>query len=93
MDPLGVLGTDDRPGWRVASEALLHDETTPAANGPAAEREVWLVLGQSLSVEALKADTRRRPPPAEALQVYSLSADDAGCGVAAWCEASRFCSP
>lgn len=41
---------------------------------PQSEREVWIVLGQSLSVERLKRELakKKNPPAPEVLQIFSL---------------------
>jgi hypothetical protein len=90
----GVHGTATRQ--RVGSFTTTADmwkHIRAVISNPRAEREVWLVLGQSLSVEALKADTRRRPPPAEALQVYSLLQTTWGAVSQLGARLRVFCSP
>jgi hypothetical protein len=37
---------------------------------PQTEREVWLVLGQMLSRSALNTESTKKPPTAEAIQVF-----------------------
>lgn len=60
---------------------------------PQADREVWLVMGQSLSVASLNAELSKQRPAPQVLQIYSLLQT-------AWSAASQmgarlrvFCSP
>lgn len=55
-----------------ASAAEMWAHIRRVISNPNAEREVWLVLGQALSIQALKEQARKVPPAAEAMQVFSL---------------------
>jgi superfamily II DNA or RNA helicase len=69
----GVEGSArrQRVGSYTSSPEMWKHIRAVIAN-PQAEREVWLVLGQSLSIEALKAEAAKVKPAAEALQIFSL---------------------
>jgi hypothetical protein len=60
---------------------------------PNAQREVWLVIGHSLSAQALKEEGRKRPPTAEAIQVYSLLQTTWGAVSQLGARLRVFCSP
>jgi superfamily II DNA or RNA helicase len=60
---------------------------------PRAEREVWLVIGRSLSRSALEAQASKRKPSAEALQIYSLLQTTWGAVSQVGARVRIFCSP
>ena len=60
---------------------------------PDSEREVWLVLGNSLSKSELQRQAGRRPPAAEALQVFSLLQTTWGAVSQLGARLRVFCSP
>lgn len=63
--PRNRIGTETDPKilWRTI-RALIAD--------PQAEREVWLVLGNSLSKKALREQSRKNKPTPEALQALTI---------------------
>jgi hypothetical protein len=60
---------------------------------PQSEREVWLVIGRSLSRSALEAEALRPKPKAEALQIYSLLQTTWGAVSQVGARLRIFCSP
>jgi superfamily II DNA or RNA helicase len=69
----GVTGSTRRlreGNFATGEEMWAHVRAVVAA--PQSDREVWLVLGRSLSKSSLEAEAGRRRPAAEALQVFSL---------------------
>ena len=90
----GVSGTATRQrvGAYTSSDEIWRHVRTVIAN-PSAQREVWLILGRSLSVQALKDEGRRRPPAAEAIQVYSLLQTTWGAVSQLGARLRVFCSP
>jgi hypothetical protein len=62
-------------------------------SNPNSQREVWLVIGRGLSKEALTRETRKRPPSAEAMQVFSLLQTTWGAVSQLGARLRIFCSP
>jgi len=60
---------------------------------PQADREVWLLLGRSLSLAALEAQAKATNPTAEALQVFSLLQTTWGAVSQLGARLRIFCSP
>jgi superfamily II DNA or RNA helicase len=76
-----------------ASTAEIWQHMRSVISDPQAEREVWLLLARSLSRSALEHEARKRPPPAEALQVFSLLQTTWGAVSQLGARLRIFCSP
>ena len=69
----GVTGAANRQRvGNLASYDQIWKHVRKVIANPSAQQEVWLMLGQSLSAQALDQQGRKRPPTPEAIQVYSL---------------------
>jgi hypothetical protein len=90
----GVEGTATRQrvGSFTSSPEMWRHIRAVIAN-PQAEREVWLVLGQSLSIETLKAEATKTKPAAEVLQIFSLLQTTWGAVSQLGARLRIFCSP
>jgi hypothetical protein len=90
----GVDGT--APRQRVGSfrtTAKIWQHIRGVIADPQSEREVWLVIGRSLSRSALEAEALRSKPKAEALQIYSLLQTTWGAVSQVGARLRIFCSP
>jgi superfamily II DNA or RNA helicase len=90
----GVTGTVRRK--RVGTPAgtpALWAHLRGVISDPQAEREVWLLLGRSLSLAALSREAGRPHPAAEALQVFSLLQTTWGAVSQLGARLRIFCSP
>jgi superfamily II DNA or RNA helicase len=90
----GVTGTTRRlrhGNFSSGPEMWKHIRSVVAA--PASEREVWLVLGQSLSKSALETQSSKQRPAAEAIQVFSLLQTTWGAASQLGARLRIFCSP
>jgi hypothetical protein len=90
----GVEGTATRQrvGSFTSSPEMWKHIRAVIAN-PQAEREVWLVLGQSLSIKTIKAEAAKMKPAAEALQIFSLLQTTWGAVSQLGARLRIFCSP
>lgn len=75
------------------SHAEIWSHVRESIADPRCEREVWLLLGRSLSREALAEQSRRRPPVAEALQLFALLQSTWGTVSQLGARLRIFCSP
>jgi len=90
----GVRGaaTRQRVGSFASTDAIWQ-HIRDVISDPRAEREVWIVIGRSLSRSALEAQGRRPQPSAEALQIYSLLQTTWGAVSQVGARLRIFCSP
>lgn len=90
----GVQGTTRRQRvGNFASTADIWKHVRGVISDPQAEREVWLIVGRSLSRSALVAEGRKQRPAAEALQVFSLLQTTWGAVSQLGARLRIFCSP
>jgi hypothetical protein len=84
--------TRQRVGAFPSTDAMWQQIRSVISN-PQAEREVWLLIGRSLSRSALEAQARRPQPSAEALQIYSMLQTTWGAVSQVGARLRIFCSP
>jgi superfamily II DNA or RNA helicase len=90
----GVAGkTHRRRQGAFASGPAMWKHIRSVVAVPASEREVWLVLGQSLSKSELIKQATKRPPAAEAIQVFALLQTTWGAVSQLGARLRIFCSP
>ncbi len=91
------------PGARASTRRLrvgnfntatqMWNHIRQVASNPGGEREVWLVLGRSLSRDSLQHEAQRTPPSPEAIQVFSLLQTTWGAVSQLGARLRVFCSP
>jgi hypothetical protein len=73
--------------------AIFYANLNAVLAKPGVRREMWLILGKTLSKSALKRDLQARKPPANAIQTFYLLMSAHNACKSVGVELSVFCSP